>query len=104
ERTGNLWRAQGRRVRLELKHFRRHVMTHTLLNPDDVEGWMGEIRDGEVVDDGETEETEQTTDRKASSAGSRRRGNGDNRGGRRPSGQRANRRQTATKEREGNRT
>ncbi|WP_197320002.1 SRPBCC family protein [Saccharomonospora sp. NB11] len=52
EQTGNLWRAQGRRVRLELKHFRRHVMTQTLLNPDEVEGWHGTIHDGEVVDDG----------------------------------------------------
>jgi uncharacterized membrane protein len=49
EKTGNLWRAQGRRARLELKHFRRHVMTNTLLDPDSVEGWRGEIRDGEVV-------------------------------------------------------
>jgi uncharacterized membrane protein len=49
ERTGNLWRAQGRRVRLELKHFRRHVMTHTLLHPDEAEGWHGEIHDGDVV-------------------------------------------------------
>ena len=49
ERTGNLWRAPGRRARLEFKHFRRHVMAHTILNPDDVEGWRGEIRDGEVV-------------------------------------------------------
>ncbi|MBO2450714.1 SRPBCC family protein [Actinomadura barringtoniae] len=49
ERTGNLWRAQGRRARLELKHFRRHVMTQSLLNPEDVEGWRGEIRDSEVV-------------------------------------------------------
>lgn len=50
ERTGNLWRAQGRRVRLELKHFRRHVMTQTLLaKSDDVEGWRGEIRDSKVV-------------------------------------------------------
>ncbi|MFB7948509.1 SRPBCC family protein [Kitasatospora phosalacinea] len=49
ERTGNLWRAQGRRARLELKHFRRHVMTRTILDPDDVEGWRGEIRDSEVV-------------------------------------------------------
>lgn len=54
ERTGNLWRAQGRRVRLELKHFRRHVMAHLLLNPDDLEGWRGEIRDSEVVKDHET--------------------------------------------------
>lgn len=49
EKTGNLWRAQGRRARLELKHFRRHVMTKTILEPDEVEGWRGEIRDSEVV-------------------------------------------------------
>lgn len=49
ERTGNLWRAQGRRARLELKHFRRHVMSRTLLDPESVEGWRGEIDDGEVV-------------------------------------------------------
>ncbi|GAA2596430.1 SRPBCC family protein [Actinomadura fulvescens] len=49
ERTGNLWRAQGRRARLELKNFRRHVMTRSLLNADDLEGWRGEIRDSEVV-------------------------------------------------------
>jgi uncharacterized membrane protein len=55
ERTGNLWRAQGRRARLELKHFRRHVMTNTILHPDEVEGWRGEIRDGRVVDEGEEE-------------------------------------------------
>src|SRR4051812_5437466 len=103
ERTGNLWRAQGRRVRLELKHFKRHVMTHSLLHPDDVEGWMGEIRDGEVVDTGQADETEQTSSRKASSAAPRRRGGGRNGGGRRASGQRTNRRQTATKEKEGSR-
>ena len=49
EKTGNIWRAQGRRVRLELKNFQRHVMTDSLLHPEDVEGWEGEIRDGEVV-------------------------------------------------------
>ena len=54
ERTGNLWRAQGRRVRLELKHFQRHVMAHALLSPDDVEGWRGVIEHGEVVKDHET--------------------------------------------------
>ncbi|MEU2969343.1 SRPBCC family protein [Streptomyces ardesiacus] len=46
EKTGNLWRAQGRRLRLDLKHFARHV---TLTNGEDLEGWRGEIRDGEVV-------------------------------------------------------
>lgn len=72
EKTGNLWRAQGRRARLELKHFRRHVMTNTLLDPDSVEGWRGEIRDGEVVrtheealeeeEDGADEGTEEPRD------------------------------------------
>jgi hypothetical protein len=49
EQTGNLWRAQGRRARLEFKHFRRHAMTNALLHPDEIEGWRGEIRDSEVV-------------------------------------------------------
>jgi uncharacterized membrane protein len=56
EQTGNLWRAQGRRARLELKHFRRHVMTSTLLQPEEVEGWHGRIRDGEVVEDSDEDE------------------------------------------------
>ncbi|WP_435134379.1 SRPBCC family protein [Actinacidiphila sp. bgisy144] len=46
EKTGNLWRAQGRRLRLDLKHFSRHVTLHA---DDEIEGWRGEIRDGEVV-------------------------------------------------------
>jgi len=50
ERTGNLWRAQGRRARLELKHFRRHMMTQGVLHPEDIEGWRGTIHDGEVVE------------------------------------------------------
>ncbi|MCM0676290.1 SRPBCC family protein [Micromonospora phytophila] len=54
EHTGNLWRAQGRRARLELKHFVRHVMTQTVLDPDSVEGWRGEIEDSQVVKDHET--------------------------------------------------
>ena len=54
ERTGNIWRAQGRRARLEFKHFRRHVMSHAILHPDEIEGWRGEIRDSEVVKDHET--------------------------------------------------
>ena len=65
ERTGNVWRAQGRRVRLELKHFHRHVMNNTILNPDEIEGWRGVIEDGEVVKDHETavhEEQEQQED------------------------------------------
>jgi uncharacterized membrane protein len=49
EKTGNIWRAQGRRARAEFKHFRRHVMTRTILDQDEVEGWRGTIEDGEVV-------------------------------------------------------
>ncbi|MFF4895371.1 SRPBCC family protein [Streptomyces sp. NPDC001068] len=45
EKTGNIWRAQGRRLRLDFKHFQRYV---TLTN-EEPEGWRGEIRDGEVV-------------------------------------------------------
>ncbi|WP_329303113.1 SRPBCC family protein [Streptomyces sp. NBC_00659] len=59
EKTGNLWRAQGRRMRLDFKNFQRYV---TLTN-EEPEGWRGEIRDGEVVvshDDAvEEEEAEQ---------------------------------------------
>jgi len=49
ERTGNIWRAQGRRARLEFKHFRRHAMAEVILHREEVEGWRGEIRDSEVV-------------------------------------------------------
>lgn len=49
ERTGNAFRSQRRRARLELHQFARHVMRHTILEQDEVEGWRGEIRDGEVV-------------------------------------------------------
>src|SRR5205823_2800549 len=52
EHIGNLWRAQGRRVRLELKNFQRHVMTEVLLHSDEVEGWRGVISDGEVQGQG----------------------------------------------------
>jgi carbon monoxide dehydrogenase subunit G len=45
EKTGNLWRAQGRRMRLDFKHFVRFVT----LTEEEAEGWRGEIRDGEVV-------------------------------------------------------
>ena len=50
EKTGNLWRAVGRRTRLEFKHFGRNLMMDTILTPaEDLEGWRGEIRDSEVV-------------------------------------------------------
>ena len=58
EHTGNLWRAQGRRARLELKHFRRHLMTNAILHPEEIEGWRGVIEDGEVVEDPEAASAE----------------------------------------------
>ncbi|WP_333778364.1 SRPBCC family protein [Streptomyces sp. IBSBF 3136] len=45
EKTGNIWRAQGRRARLDLKHFARHIS----IKGEAEDGWRGEIRDGEVV-------------------------------------------------------
>lgn len=58
EKTGNIWRAQGRRARLDLKHFARFIT----LKGEAEDGWRGEIRDGEVVkshEDAVAEEEEQ---------------------------------------------
>ncbi|WP_237710887.1 SRPBCC family protein [Saccharopolyspora spinosa] len=49
EKTAYMWRAQGRRVRADFKYIKRHLMTRTILEPEAVEGWRGEIRDREVV-------------------------------------------------------
>ncbi|MFI2410996.1 SRPBCC family protein [Streptomyces sp. NPDC018947] len=45
EKTGNIWRAQGRRARLDLKNYVRHIT----LKGEVEDSWRGEIRDGEVV-------------------------------------------------------
>ncbi|MFF8726400.1 SRPBCC family protein [Streptomyces sp. NPDC015171] len=45
EKTGNIWRAQGRRARLDLKHFARFIT----IKGEAEDAWRGEIRDGEVV-------------------------------------------------------
>ncbi|MER6423653.1 SRPBCC family protein [Streptomyces sp. NPDC001137] len=45
EKTGNIWRAQGRRARLDLKNFVRFIT----LKGEAEDGWRGEISDGEVV-------------------------------------------------------
>ncbi|WP_433515487.1 SRPBCC family protein [Nonomuraea sp. CA-143628] len=65
EHVGNIWRAPGRRVRLEFKHFRRHVMTQTMLHPEEMAsgGWRGVIHDGEVVKDHETAVQEEEEER-----------------------------------------
>ncbi|MFC5170358.1 SRPBCC family protein [Streptomyces mutomycini] len=47
EKTGNIWRAQGRRARLDLKLYRKFIM----MRGEATDGWRGEIRDGEVVMD-----------------------------------------------------
>ncbi|MFJ5557242.1 SRPBCC family protein [Streptomyces sp. NPDC093250] len=45
EKTANIWRAQGRRTRLDLKNFVRYVT----LKGEAEDSWRGEIRDAEVV-------------------------------------------------------
>ena len=49
EKTGNIWRAVNRRVRLELKYFVHHVMTESVLHPEEDEGYRAEIREEEMV-------------------------------------------------------
>ncbi|MBZ3912837.1 SRPBCC family protein [Streptomyces acidiscabies] len=61
ERTGNLWRAQGRRTRLDLKNYARFIT----LKGESEEGWRGEIHDGKVVlshEDAMAEEDVQDTE------------------------------------------
>lgn len=98
EKTGNLWRAQGRRARLELKHFQRHVMTHAVLAKDgDVEGWRGEIHDSEVVKSHENAVADEKKQR--SGDGGRRSGgsSGSGRSSGRSSGTKSSGRSTGTK-------
>ena len=80
EHTGNLWRAQGRRARLELKHFARHVSTQTILHQDDVKGWSGEIHDSKVqrqMSDADNErDQQQSQDDERADAKSQRSGQG----------------------------
>ncbi|MFF4488946.1 SRPBCC family protein [Streptomyces sp. NPDC001544] len=45
EKTGNIWRAQGRRVRLDLKNYARFIT----LKGEAEDSWRGEIQDGKVV-------------------------------------------------------
>ncbi|MFE9684422.1 SRPBCC family protein [Streptomyces sp. NPDC006285] len=62
EKTGNIWRAQGRRARLDLKNYARFIT----IKGEAEDGWRGEIRDGEVVTShedalAEEEESEEQT-------------------------------------------
>ncbi|MEU2597592.1 SRPBCC family protein [Streptomyces hirsutus] len=60
EKTGNIWRAQGRRARLDLKNFARFIT----FKGEAEDGWRGEIQDGEVVrshEDAVAEEEEEAS-------------------------------------------
>lgn len=58
EKVGGLFRAQGRRARLDLKLYRTFVM----MRGEATGGWRGEIRDGEVQEPEDDEETEEETE------------------------------------------
>ncbi|MCL6736354.1 SRPBCC family protein [Streptomyces neyagawaensis] len=59
ERTGGLFRSQGRRARLDLKLYRTFVM----MRGEATGGWRGEIHDGEVTQPHESAEDEDTEPR-----------------------------------------
>jgi uncharacterized membrane protein len=65
EKTGNIWRAPGRRARLDLKHYRRFIMERG----EATGSWRGEIRDGQVVrepdEEGQEQEERRPQDREA---------------------------------------
>ncbi|MFC0599893.1 SRPBCC family protein [Streptomyces palmae] len=66
EKTGALWRAQGRRARLDLKRYRSFLT----MRGEATGGWGGEIRDGEVVrgpDEEAEEDREPEEDEEAAS-------------------------------------
>ncbi|MGB9993202.1 SRPBCC family protein [Streptomyces pseudogriseolus] len=68
EKTGNIWRAQGRRARLDLKNFARFIT----IKGEAEDSWRGEIRDGEVVrshEDAVAEEEEEQGGPEDSEAG-----------------------------------
>ncbi|MGW5605451.1 SRPBCC family protein [Streptomyces sp. NPDC003753] len=67
EKTGSLWRAQGRRVRLDLKLYRSFVMSRG----EATGAWRGEIRDGEVVRSSEEVEREEEEEAEKKGRGER---------------------------------
>jgi uncharacterized membrane protein len=58
EKTGNIWRAQGRRARLDLKLYRKFIM----MRGEATDAWRGTIEDGEVTVDHETAVEEEEHD------------------------------------------
>ena len=69
EKTANLWRAQGRRARADMRQFRREMTMHTMLEQEEQEGWRGEIRDKEVVKSDEEGQKEEKQKQSSSSDG-----------------------------------
>ena len=65
EKTANLWRAQGRRARADMRQFRREMTMHTMLEQEEQDGWRGEIREKEVV---KSDEEGQKEDKKSGSS------------------------------------
>ena len=68
EKTANLWRAQGRRARADMRQFRREMTMQTMLEQEEQDGWRGEIRDKEVV---KSDDEGQSEDKKSSSSNKR---------------------------------
>jgi cobalamin biosynthesis protein CobT len=54
EKTGNIWRAGGRRARLDLKNYRTFITSEG----KETGSWRGEIHDGQVTAQPEDEEQE----------------------------------------------
>ncbi|MBV2355504.1 SRPBCC family protein [Streptomyces sp. J2-1] len=66
EKTGNIWRAQGRRLRLDLKNYVRFIS----LRGEAKDSWRGEIEDGEVVRSHEDAVADEEAEQEESEEGS----------------------------------
>ena len=92
EKTANLWRAQGRRARADMRQFRREMTMHTMLEQEEQDGWRGEIRDKEVVksdEEGSSEDEQGSEDEQQGSEDSKGSDEGQSRSRRRRSSSRS---------------
>ena len=98
EKTANLWRAQGRRARADMRQFRREMTMHTMLEQEEQDGWRGEIRDKEVVkSDEEGSKEDEQSDSGSSDSGSSSKKSSGSRTGSGGSGRRSSSRRSASK-------
>ena len=98
EKTANLWRAQGRRARADMRQFRREMTMHTMLEQEEQDGWRGEIRDKEVVkSDEEGSKEDEQSDSGSSDSGSSSKKSSGSRSGSGGSGRRSSSRRSASK-------